>query len=287
MRRRLAALAAASAAYTPIPALELSTHAPLAAPAITSSLTQPSGQNATRTIAAVFPHAFTYNPRFHVPGCAPADEQAGTCPEATRLGTIEVTTPFGSANGPVNLMRDLRLVAFMDAYGGLIQQRMVGTVTVHDDGAAEIVFDNLPNIPATFGRIALEGGDHGVLVNPRECGRYTVHAKLTSHQDEVVEQDLPIAITGCHREVAVRRPRFAGRVLRWAVSEPAVTRVLLLRRTPREWRQVRAWRTARTRLELASALAPGRWQFLLRAVTADGRASFARAVRVRVPSRAS
>jgi hypothetical protein len=286
MRRRVAALAAASAAYTPVPALELSTHAPLQAPAITSTLTQPAGQNATRTISAVFPHAFTYNPRFRVPGCQPADEQAETCPEASRLGTIDVTTRYGSGSGPVHLMRDLRLVAFVSALGGLYKQRMVGTVSVHDDGAAEIVFDNLPDISATYGRIALEGGDKGVLLNPRECGTYQVHAKLTSQQDEVVEQDLPIAIEGCRGEVRVRRARFAGRVLRWAVSEPAATRVLLMRRGPREWRQVRAWRTRGTTLKLRSALGAGRWQFWLRAVTADGRASFAQVVRVRVPSRA-
>jgi hypothetical protein len=75
-------------------------------------------------------------------------------------------------------------------------------------------------------------------------------------------------------------------VLRWAVSEPAVTRVLLLEHKRHEWRQVRAWRTARTTLKLPSALRPGRWEFLLRAVTADGRASFAREVHVRVASRA-
>ncbi|MEA2126261.1 MAG: hypothetical protein QOI80_3043 [Solirubrobacteraceae bacterium] len=285
MKRPAALLAAASAAYTPVPLLELSTHAPSAAPAITSTLTQPGGQAATRTISATFPHDFTYNPRFHVPGCEPADEQAASCPADTRLGTIEVTSPFGQATGPVHLMRDLRLVAFLGAYAGLVQMRMVGQISVHDDGAAEIVFDDLPDIPATYGRIALDGGDRGALVNPRRCGHYTVHSRLVSHQGDVVEQDLPVSIEGCGAAVAVRRPRVAGRVLRWALSEPAVTRVVLFRDGRAGWRQVGAWRRARTQLRLPR-LRAGAYRVLLRATSADGRTSPARSVRFVVGSRA-
>jgi hypothetical protein len=284
MRRRAAVLAAGAAAYTPVPALELSTHAPSAAPAITSTLVQPSGQNATRTISATFPHDFTYNPRFHVPGCEPADEEAATCPPDSRLGTIDVSSPFGDASGPVHLMRDLRLVAFIGAYAGLVQMRMVGTISIHDDGGAEIVFDNLPDIPTTYGRIALEGGDRGPLVNPRRCGAYSVHARLVSQQDEVVEQDLPVVIEGCGAAVVVRRPRVARGVLRWAVSEPAVTRVLLLRRGRSDWRQVGAWRRAKPLLRLP-ALHAGTYRALLRATAADGRTSPARALRFVVGSR--
>lgn len=270
------------AAYTPVAAILLSTHAASQAPSVTATMTQPGGESATKRIVSRFPHDFTYNPDFDVPGCEPADEQAATCPEASRLGTVEAQSPFGNGQGPVHLTTDLRLVGFLGAYAGLVQVRFTGRITVEDDGAAVLAFDGLPNIPATFSKISLEGGSKSLIVNPRRCGSYTIHAEMEGHAGERVASDLPVRIDGCPRAVAVRRPRLTGRVLRWRTSEPAVTRVVLLRRGAHGWGRVAAKRVAGTSWRL-SRLPAGSYRAVLRARTSDGRASPARVVTLRLP----
>jgi len=282
-RRIVIALLSTAAAYTPIPKIELSDNGPGQAPAITSSLTQPSGQSASKTIGAQFPPEFTYNPKFDVPGCKPDDEKNATCPDNTKLGTIDVTTPFGSASGPVNLMTDLRLVGFLSAYLGAIQERVVGTIFVTDKGGAEVVFDNLPDIPVTSSKIALDGGPKGALVTPRRCGTYNVQAHLVSHDGSVVDKALPVVIDGCPAALTLTGVRLAGRVLHWKTSEPARTNVTLLIRNRRdnEWGEATSGHTNATTLRLPG-LPAGTYEAVLRAVTADGRASPARTLRFRI-----
>lgn len=280
-RRILVALLTTAAAYTPIPKIELSDHGPGQAPAITSSLTQPSGQSASKTISAQFPPEFTYNPGFRVPGCSPEDEKNATCPDDTKLGTIDVTTPFGSASGPVNLMADLRLVGFLSAYLGAIQERVVGTIFVSDKGGAEVVFDNLPNIPVTASKIALDGGPKGALVTPRRCRTYQVKAHLVSHDGDVVDQALPVAVDGCPAALTLTHARLTGRVLRWKTSEPARTNVTLLRRGVTDWGEAISGHTNAAMMRLPG-LPAGTYRAVLRAVAADGRASPARTLRFRI-----
>jgi hypothetical protein len=266
------------AAYAPVAALALSTHVASHPPGVTATLTQAGGQSATKRIVTRFPSAFTYNPAFAVDGCEPADEQAATCPEASRLGTVEARSPFGEAEGPVHLTSDLRLVGFLGAYAGLVQVRFTGRITVADDGSPVLAFDDLPNIPASFSRISLEGGSKSLFVNPRRCGTYAVHADLESHASEHVGADLPLRIDGCPTAVAIRRPRVVRGVLRWRTSEPAVTGVVLLRggaRIASRRTGGGAWRLPRLR--------EGRYRAILRARTDDGRVSPARTVRFRAP----
>jgi hypothetical protein len=281
VRRQIAALAAASAAYAPLPALELSTHGAAAVPGVTATYTQADGETPTRTITSVFPSAFTYNPALDVPGCAPDDEAAATCPEASRIGTLVVTSPLGTADGPVHLMRDLRLVAFLGAYGGLVDMRVVGTTRVRHDGSFQLSFDDLPNLPVRSSVLTLEGGTKGIVVNPRRCATYPVQVTLTSQSDETVRQEIPVTIDGCGAPVVVDRLRVAAGRLLWRVSEAATTRVVLLRRTGAVWRQVRAVRRRGTILPLVR-LRAGRYRALLRATTADGRVSRAAVARFRL-----
>ena len=277
----LAALAAAAAAtYTPSAAIELSSYAPGAAPAVTSTSTLHPDQSPTESVAARFPPAFTYNPAFDMPGCAPADEEAWACGEDSRIGRFEASSPLGDGAGPIHLMQDMRIVAFVEAYAGLGRFRINGTFNVLDDGSAEVVFTGLPELPADGGRIVLEGGDRSIMVNPRRCGEYEVRVRFTSHAGEVADIGLPIAITGCRDLPEIRRVRLRGGVLRWRVGEPAVTEVRLLRLAGGEWRELRRWRTRGQRVRVG-ALRPGRYRVMLRARTADGRVSQARWLSIR------
>lgn len=281
MRRALAILASTAAAYTPIPGLELSERGPMRAPAITSTLTQPGGQSGTRTIAARFPSAFTYNPGFAVVGCTAQAEASESCGEESRIGEVFVRSSFGDATGPMHLTEDLRLVGFLGSYAGLVRQRIVGTIIVGDDGSAEVVFDDLPDIPVTFSRISLAGGSRGILMTPARCGTYEVRAHFVSHRDEVSDHMLPVEIEGCPAPLRIAAVRLDGRTLRWEVSGADHTEVRLLRKARRAWREVRSWRRTETALVLPSRLR-GAFRADLRAFSADGRASPARSKRFRL-----
>lgn len=270
------------AAYTPGVSVELSDTAPGVVPAVTSQMTFDPDQSATYAIAARFPLAFTYNPGFDVPGCAPADEAAATCPESSRIGEVEAVSPFGTGEGPVYVTADLRMVAFLRSYAGLINFRSEGTIQALDDGTAELRFTGLPDIPATSGRIALEGGDRGLLVNPRRCGRYDVAVRFDSHGGESAQATAPVTIEGCPPPVTVRRLRLRGGRLTWRVSEPSTSTVLLLGRRDGAWRERRRWRTTATAVRVGRPPS-GRYRLVVRARTADGRGSPARTLSLRRP----
>jgi hypothetical protein len=270
------------AAYTPGVAIELSDAAPGAVPAVTSRMTFDPDQNATYAISARFPPAFTYNPDFDVPGCEPADEAAERCPAESRIGEVEAVSPFGSAAGPVHLMSDLRLVAHLRSYGGLVSFRSEGTITALDDGTAELRFTGLPDVPATSGRVALEGGSRGILVNPLHCGTYEVAVRFEAHGGETADVTAPVPIRGCQRKLRVRSVRLEGRRLTWRLSEPAVSTVLLLARRDGAWRERRRWRTSATQVRVGR-LPAGRYRFVVRAQASDGRGSAATSLSLRRP----
>ena len=291
----LAAPSTATGAYAPTAELAFDTYAPAVPPAVTSTMRQAAGEDPTRTIAARFPFGFTYNPALAVAGCGAADEMAATCPESSRLGTANVESPLGRAVGSVHLTTDFRLFVPLRALNGAYTQRVVGTIRALDDGSAEISFDNLPAVPVTESRIALQGGSRSIFVTPRDCGRYTVTTRFVSHAGAEVRRDLPVDISGCPvtprieaLSVAPRRLRTGRRArVTWRLSTRARrTDVRLYRARRGLWRQVGGVRGpaagGRNSLRIGPRfggrrLRPGRHRLVLRAI-GDRAVSRARAV---------
>src|SRR3954451_16441573 len=231
--RRLAVLAfllfapAAEAAYEPAWSFHLSDNRPAVAPAITSTLSQKSGESATRRVSVRYPQQFGFNPGFSAKGCTPAQEQADACPEPSRIGPTRAVTVLGTFSGPVYLTEDFRLLAYLRGLGGAIGRKFEGKLYLGSDGSIETVFDDLPNFQATFAEIAVEGGSRGLLLTPRRCGRYSVHGAFDSHAGDHVTRTLQVQIAGCPLRpivsgVRLRPRRFRRRtVLRWRLSQPA------------------------------------------------------------------
>lgn len=180
-------------------AIELSTPAPKARPALTATVTQADGESAIATLRMTFPKAFGFNERFRPPRCQPDDEEAMTCPEASRVGAIAADSPLGAATGDVYITDDFRLVAFAQALGGLVQIKAEGEVSVTKRGQFAVTFTGLPDLPVRSTTLALEGGDRALLKNPRRCATYRLPARFTSHQDETATATSTVTVSGCRR----------------------------------------------------------------------------------------
>jgi hypothetical protein len=282
----LLAPASASGAYRPTAEVVFDRATPLSAPAITSVMRVPSGDDTTRTITARFPSSFTYNAAFAATGCPPEQASTFSCPESSRIGAAAVTSPFGNGAGTVNLTSDFRLVLLFEALGGVYRQRVYGTIRVLDDGSFELTFDDLPQIPVTESRIALEGGPRAMLVTPRRCGDYEVTSRFVSHAGAAVEQTLPVRITGCPAPLRVAGARATRSVLTWRLQGPATgTEVTLFRWTRGAWDEMSSATLPPTRTTWSVPKQPGRYSVTLRALGANGAASPARSVRFTVGNR--
>jgi hypothetical protein len=294
----LAAPGSAGAVYKPVVQLAFDTYAPAAAPAVTAVVTQASGEDTTRTIAARFPPGFTLNPGLAVTGCPAPAVASGSCPETSRVGSASVQTPYGPGSGGIYLTDDFRLFAHMIGLGGLAEVRVLGAIRALDDGSAEITFDGLPRTPILESRLALDGGARGIFLNPRRCGRYEAGARFVSHAGEQVAAVLPLEITGCApvpriTSVRVSPQRIQARrraVLSWRLDRAAsVTDVTLFRLAGTSWRQLgtaSAPAAAGTnRLVIGRrfsgrVLRAGTYRLVLRARAGDGAVSRARAARM-------
>lgn len=279
---------AAQAAYAPHAEMVVPTAGGPASPAaIDATITQASGEEATQLVEARLPGAFGFNSAFALVGCAPADEQARRCPDSARIGSIEADSSFGSARGPLFLTEDFRLHGVVEAYGGLFRFPVTGVLQVLPGQQIVVRFADLPAVPTTRMRLALDGGDRTPLALPRDCGRQVIALRLVSHAGTERRSEHPFTVSGCRGLPALEALRFGrGGVLRWRVGAGvARTDVTLLALRGGRWhergtRHVPA-RAGTNRLRIAGrwrgrTLAPGRFRAEAVAVAADGTRSLAR-----------
>lgn len=257
--------------FAPVMALELSTPAPKAPPAIVSTVTQQSGEANIKQVDVVFPVGFVYNERFRPPRCQPREEEAEACPEASKVGTVSGENPIASAAGNVYVTDDLRLVAFVQAAGGAIKFKVVGRTGLAPSGAFTVSFSGTPDLPLSKFVLDLAGDDLSLVKNPAACGDYRFDVTFTSYDGDVAKANPVVPITGCAVPLAVSQVRATrtrrGVSLAWAVTEGTeATRVILRRKGKR----VRARTIAGTRTRF-KGLKPGRYVARLRGRAGDRR----------------
>lgn len=229
--------AGAHAAYDPQLTMTVDPATPASPTAITGTLTQQSGESATKEQRVRYPPSFGFNPGFDAQLCNKAAEDAQACPDASAIGTATVqTSSFGEFSGSVHLTEDYRLVIFLRGLGGLAPaQKVEGRLEVHPDGSVETVMTDLPDVSSTSARIALLGGSKSLVLTPSTCGQHVVTAVFTSHRDEVVERRVPIAISGCDTH-----PRFlvasASPPLVWRLDDRGSATEISIRRVIRRGR---------------------------------------------------
>ncbi len=230
----LGAPATAAATYAPQVEISIPTAGGPSSPAaMVSTVTQRDGEDATRSVEARLPGTFGFNSAFSLPGCSPADERAGACPDSSRIGRLHAVSPFGEAHGTLHLTEDFRLWGRLDAYGGLVRMPFGGVMEVHPGQVVVVRFDGLPDLPVRRLSLALDGGDRTPLALPRACGEHTISLRLVSQKGEERTSGHPIVVDGCPEIPEVvsarldhRRVRTgSGTVLRWKVADAGGTRV--------------------------------------------------------------
>jgi hypothetical protein len=116
-------------------------------------------------------------------------EAAPTCPEASKIGSVEVDTPLieGTIKGSVYLAAESE-----NPYGArfagyvVIDDERTGTIVKipgeikanEETGQVTGVFDENPQFPFSELRIHFFGGEKGDLATPEACGTYTTNADL-------------------------------------------------------------------------------------------------------------
>jgi hypothetical protein len=143
-------------------------------------------------------------------------EGAATCPDASKLGTVNVSTPLldhevgGSIflrtqNSSDPLSGELFRIAVQirsDEDGLAI--KLPGSIRADPNtGRLTTVFDDLPQLPFESFRLHFKTGPRAPLASPSTCGQHTVGVELASWGDAVVSSSSQFTTTGC------QAPRFA------------------------------------------------------------------------------
>ena len=286
--------AVAHAAYAPRLEVGAEPAAPSAPAALTITVRQAAGEDASRTQVVRYPRELRFNPAFEVMGCTLAQEDAEACPDTSRVGTAAAETELGSFSGDVYLTEDFRSVIFLRGFAGLVRSKVVGTTRVTEDGSVETVLEGLPNVRTTFAQVRLEAGPRSLILLPRRCGAYPVRGRFTSHGGEVAVPDSEIRVDGCDSEprIASLRTRRKRRsvLVGWNLTAPGSVRVVLERRIrARPWQRWRRLGSAgagvpagRVRVRAGRRLRRGVYRVTATALSSGGREADIRRTAFRV-----
>ncbi len=168
----------------------------------TSSMSQRATAHLRKAVVAL-PEGLVINPSGAngLQGCSPA--QIGidtatavpngnpvTCPDASRIGSIEVDTPLvdhpllGSVyaatpnNNPFNSLLAIYVV-IDDKPSGVLVKLPGHVVADPNTGRLISTFDNNPQLPFNNFKLSFFGGAHGVLRTPAVCGTHSTTSEMT------------------------------------------------------------------------------------------------------------
>jgi uncharacterized repeat protein (TIGR01451 family) len=158
-------------------------------------------------------------------GCSDAEfavssDAAATCPDASQIGTVQVTTPLLSSplegqiylgspecTGPggsctnADAQDGNMLRLFLQAQGSGVLIKLPGTVSANPaTGQLTATFDNNPQLPFSDLQLTFNGGPQAPLANPSACGTYTTTSDLSPWSSPLTVDATPSSsfdITGC------------------------------------------------------------------------------------------
>ncbi len=117
-------------------------------------------------------------------GEAVGDEGPPSCPAASQIGTVEVTTPLlpDKLEGDVYLLQseppDIKVLLAPSGDG--VNVKVVGDVSLDPvTGRLTTTFAEAPPVPFTDFKVSFSGGAQAALATPTECGVYTSTTDFT------------------------------------------------------------------------------------------------------------
>lgn len=127
------------------------------------------------------------------------NENAASCPAASKVGTDEITTPLLThpLKGNVYVLQSNppSLQLLMTASGEGVNLKLVGTVHLNEQtGQLLTTFEKTPDIPFTEFTLSFSGGAQAALATPTLCGDYESVAQLTPWSAPFVEDAFSPAV---------------------------------------------------------------------------------------------
>jgi hypothetical protein len=184
-------------------------------PSFALAVTRPDGDQALQRIDVQLPPGLLAKPA-GIPLCGDADAAAGTCPEASRIGAIDVSagagpSPFGLggrvyltgpyAGGPYGLSIVVPAVAGPFDLGLVVVRASVQLD--RNDAHVRVLSDPLPTIldgvPLLLrsAKVTIDRPD--TMRNPTSCAPLTIGATLTSIASLTASPTAPFAATDCDK----------------------------------------------------------------------------------------
>jgi hypothetical protein len=128
--------------------------------------------------------------------CQPSQEALGalpdgeinegpvSCPAASKVGTVEVSTPLlhDKLQGNIYILgqNPPNLQLLMTASGDGVNLKLVGDVSLNETtGQLTTTFENTPDVPFTEFKLAFSGGAQAALATPTKCGTYEASTDFT------------------------------------------------------------------------------------------------------------
>jgi hypothetical protein len=169
----------------------------------TQGLISPGALAATdiKDVSVTLPEGFTVNPSLaeglaacsesQLAGETPTGAPGSGCPEAAKIGTVEVETPLlgETLDGSIytatpfqNLAGNSLLAAYVvikDPRLGVLITQAVKISPDPTTGRIVAVSESLPQLPFSRFRLKFRTGDRGPLTTPPDCGSYRTEAVLT------------------------------------------------------------------------------------------------------------
>jgi hypothetical protein len=112
------------------------------------------------------------------------DNNAPSCPNASKVGTVAISTPLLSdkLEGDVYVLQsnppNLKLLVAASAEG--VNLKLVGDVHLDETtGQLTTTFAGTPELPFTDFKLAFSGGAQAALTTPTQCGVYSTEADFT------------------------------------------------------------------------------------------------------------
>ena len=168
---------------------------------------QPLGQITTRLPAGVLGNVST------VAVCAAADAAAGTCPAASRVGSVSATAgpgsdpltvsgtaylAYGTGGYPFALSVVVPAVAGPYDLGNVV---VLVNIQVNEDGSLTAISNPLPSIidgvPLDVRAVSLTFDRPGFTFNPTNCGPLSMSGQITSLGGTPAVISAPFQISGC------------------------------------------------------------------------------------------
>lgn len=148
--------------------------------------------------------------------CSPSqiglgNNDAPTCPDASKIGTVRVKTPLleQELEGSVYLAQQGNagpsqgsnpfgslLAIYVVAEGSGVVVKLPGKVEADEHtGQLTTTFDEDPQLPFSVFKLHFKNGPRAPLSNPPLCGKYTPQAQLSSWSGQTVESDQSFELT--------------------------------------------------------------------------------------------